>query len=125
MLSKKFKATASAGVISAAMFAAYSLPASVLRTEAARLPEGPAYRVLPEQCMVVDRDTRRYQADPFDITYNFRMGAVIFNTGLSGEIAPSSEVMPMKDLAEDGQARAQELYAKLPASANCKPPKFQ
>ena len=124
MLSKKFKATVGAGLLSAAVFAAYQLPPAS-PSPGTTWPEKQKYRVLPEQCIVVDRDTKSYQTDPFDITYNFRLGAVVINTGPDGNIAPSSGVMAMKDLAEDGQARAQELYAKLPASANCKAPKFQ
>ena len=124
MLSKKFKAAVGLFVLSAAMLAGCGAPSSSSSSpETAKAEQ--KYNVLPEQCTVVDLDAKNYQPEPYAIAYNFRMGAVVFSTGTRGYISRDSAVMPMKDLAEDGQARAQEMYSKLPASANCKAPKFQ
>jgi hypothetical protein len=56
------------------------------------------------------------------------MGTVTFNVlsggSYLGGAGNNSQMIAMKDLGEDGQTRAREMYSKLPASANCNPPKF-
>ncbi|MEZ0224067.1 MAG: hypothetical protein ACAH83_05910 [Alphaproteobacteria bacterium] len=122
MLSKKFKAAAGAGLLSVVVLAGCSAAPPSPDSPPAPQEE---YTVVPEKCVVVDRDADRYQPENYsNIAYNFRMGAVAFNTTYSGFAYKEGMMMPMKDLAEDGQARALEMFSKLPASANCKAPKF-
>ncbi|MEZ0222960.1 MAG: hypothetical protein ACAH83_00275 [Alphaproteobacteria bacterium] len=119
MLSSKFKLAAGVGLLSAVVAAGCSGPA--LQPG----PPRPAYETHPEQCIVIDADAGRYQIGQISaISYNFRMGVVTLPTNIHGWAYDSSATIAMNDLAEDGQARAMEMFAKLPPSANCKAPKF-
>jgi hypothetical protein len=130
VLTKKFNRVIGVGVLSGALFmAGCSVNVSTTAQE-----DKQGFAVLPEKCAVVDLNTSAYQI-PYPgpqnaATYNFKTGAVTFNTftgiGRSnlGSSSTSSQTIPMKDLAADGQVRALEMFSKLPASAQCKAPKF-
>lgn len=65
----------------------------------------------------------RYVTNSYN-TYDFRNGVLIFSTFVNGHASERSVAVPIKDLAEDGRARAMEMYKHLPESAHIKPPKF-
>jgi hypothetical protein len=111
MLSRKFSAAVASSLLSVGLLAgcAPSRPSSAGSS---------AIVVHPEQCIVTDLEPTTYQVGDSPVTYNFKMGSVTFN------ISSHSNTMAMKDLAEDGQAIALQMFAKLPPSANCKAPKF-
>ena len=114
-ISTKFNKAILAGVLATTALAGCGQPGS--DTEPKKTVE-----VIADSCVVVDLQT----GNPYFMAnaYDFRNGALIFNAGPKGYTYRDSVAMGMKGLQEDGQARALEMFSHLPASANCKAPKF-
>jgi hypothetical protein len=80
-----------------------------------------------DACQVIDKAPPGINANATNANanaYDFRNGVLRFNVYWDGSGQYRATAIAIKDLQEDGQARALEMFAKLPASANCKPPKF-
>ncbi len=83
-------------------------------------------RVLPESCLVIDLNPGRPYAeyDRESNAYEFRNGVLLLNITDYGSMKRETSAISLKSLSPEGQARAVEMFKKIPPSANCKPPKF-
>lgn len=96
----------------------YQSPEEKAQATTEQILEQAGVQVDAKACVVTDKNLKGDWYGSWN-AYDFKNGAVHFDT-----LSRWQSTLSMKDLAEDGQARAQEMFKHLPPSANCKPPKF-
>ncbi|MBI1215594.1 MAG: hypothetical protein GC185_07235 [Alphaproteobacteria bacterium] len=81
------------------------------------------YRTYPDACVVVDLQPGypyQSQYESYANTYDFRNGILLINTGNDGSMYRSATSVAISDLNQSGKRHAQEMFDKLPPSAQAK-----
>lgn len=119
MFSPKFNKVATCLLAAATMLTAGCIAQQTPEQQAANQKQETANVVVNKStCSVLDRSAIKHGFEGLNNKYDFKNGVLRFNSGYTFETA-----VAIKDLAEDGQARATEMFTFL-AGTTCKAPKF-
>lgn len=116
MFSLKFNQVVACALAAAATLASGCTPREKTAEETAHQAAG--VNVYKNTCTVIDNNPQKAGFEGYMNNYDFRNGVLTFHSDHY-----RAHSIPMKDLAEDGQARAIEMFRFLDGT-NCKPPKF-